>query len=104
MNSEEKQLQLLGLALRASQLITGEEMTIRSIQKNEAKLVLVASDASDNTKKKMMNKCQFYKIPIFFEHTSEEISQAIGKSRSICAFTDKGFAESYNKLKGTRKI
>lgn len=104
MSPEEKQLQLLGLALRASRLITGEEMTIRSIQKNEAKLVLVASDASENTKEKMINKCQFYKIPISTEHTSDEISQAVGKSRSICAFIDKGFAESYYKLKGTRKI
>ena len=52
MNSDEKKLQLLGLALRAGRLISGEELTIRSIQKNEAKLVIVASDASENTRVK----------------------------------------------------
>lgn len=104
MNSDEKKLQLLGLALRAGRLISGEELTIRSIQKNEAKLVIVASDASENTREKMKNKCQFYNVPISTEFTSDEISQSIGKNRSICAFTDKGFATSYQKLKGTRKI
>ena len=104
MNSDEKKLQLLGLALRAGRLISGEELTIRSIQKNEAKLVIVASDASENTREKMKNKCQFYNVPISTEFTSDEISQSIGKNRSICAFTDKGIATSYQKLKGTRKI
>ncbi|MFZ2584316.1 MAG: 50S ribosomal protein L7, partial [Trichococcus flocculiformis] len=36
MTPEDKMLNLLGLSLRAGKLITGEEMTIKSIQKNEA--------------------------------------------------------------------
>ncbi|MFZ2262530.1 MAG: ribosomal L7Ae/L30e/S12e/Gadd45 family protein, partial [Trichococcus flocculiformis] len=46
MTPEDKMLNLLGLSLRAGKLITGEEMTIKSIQKNEAVFVLCATDCS----------------------------------------------------------
>ena len=36
MTPEDKMLNLLGLSLRAGKLITGEEMTIKSIQKNKS--------------------------------------------------------------------
>lgn len=104
MDQYKKQLNLLGLATRARKLITGEELTIKAVQRNEAKLVLVAADCSENTKEKMVNKCTYYNVPIEIIFSSEEISQAIGKSRSICAFTDKGFADSYFKLKGTNNM
>lgn len=104
MKHDDKKLGLLGLAMRAGKLVTGEELTVKAIQRKEARLVLVASDASENTQEKMKNKCEFYKIPIEAEFSSGEISRAIGRNRSICAFTDKGFADSYYKLKGTSKI
>ncbi|MGP6147512.1 L7Ae/L30e/S12e/Gadd45 family ribosomal protein [Jeotgalibaca sp. A122] len=104
MTPQEKQLNLLGLAVKAGKLITGEELTIKSIQRNEAKLVIVASNASDNTREKLINKCKYYNVPLDISFTTDEISAAIGKSRSICAFTEKGFASSYLKLKGTNNM
>lgn len=104
MTPEQKQLNLLGLATRAGKLVTGDELTTKAIQKKKAKLVVVASDASDNTKDKMQNKCMFYNVPLDISFTKDEISQAIGKNRSICAFTEKGFVDSYLKLKGTNNI
>lgn len=104
MTPEMKMKNLLGLAQRAGKLISGEELTIKAIQRKEAKLVLVATDASDNTKEKIQNKCHFYSVPLTADFTADEISQAIGKSRSICAFTDKGFADSYKRLKGTSQM
>ena len=101
---EQKQLNLLGMATRAGKLVSGDGLTTKAIQKNQAKLVVVASDASDNTKEKMQNKCKFYNVPLDISFTKDEISQAIGKSRSICAFTEKGFVDSYLKLKGTDNI
>ena len=102
MTPEDKMLNLLGLALRAGKLITGEEMTIKSIQKNEAVFVLCATDCSTNTKEKLENKCRYYEVPFLVHFTSEQISQAIVKSRSICALTDRGFAKSFMRLKGTK--
>lgn len=104
MMPKEKQLNLLGLAVKAGKLITGEELTIKAIQRNEAKLVIVAETASDNTREKLMNKCKYYNVPLDIAFSADEISAAIGKSRSICAFTEKGFADSYLKLKGTNNM
>lgn len=101
---QQKQLNLLGLATRAGKLITGEELVVKAVQRNEAKLVIVASDCSENTREKLKNKCQYYQVPLEIAFTKDEISQAIGKNRSICAFKDKGFVDSYLKLKGTNHM
>ena len=45
---------LLGLAMRARKLATGES-ALKAIQSQQARLVLIASDASDNTKKKYIS-------------------------------------------------
>lgn len=74
-------------------------MVLEAIQKKEVKLVILANDASANTKKQFLNKCAYYTIPIVSENfTREEISQAIGKVRTVCAFEDEGFARSFQKL------
>ncbi len=44
-------LNTLGLAARARKIITGETL-ITKIRNNEVEFVIIASDASDNTKKK----------------------------------------------------
>ena len=47
---------LLGLAMRARKLATGES-ALKAIQSQQAHFVFIASDASDNTKKKYIDKC-----------------------------------------------
>ena len=46
-------LQFLGLAARARKIISGEELVVKEIRHGNAKLVLLASDASANTSKKL---------------------------------------------------
>lgn len=95
---QKKQLNLLGLATRARLLISGEEQTVQAIQQQRAVLVVVATNSSANTQKKISDKCNHYTVPYLCLFTAEEISQAIGKKRSIVAFLDKGFADSFLKL------
>lgn len=40
------------MAMRAGKLVTGDETVLKAVRSGKAKLVLVAGDASDNTKKK----------------------------------------------------
>ena len=47
---------LLGLAMRARKLATGES-ALKAVQSQQAHLVFIASDASDNTKKEYIDKC-----------------------------------------------
>lgn len=93
-----KLLSLLGLAMRAGKLVTGEGLTITDIRKNKTNIVFVASNASDNTKKKIKDKCLFYQVPYNDELTQEEISQAIGRLRMVCGVNDPGFAKKMEEL------
>ncbi|WP_416151823.1 YlxQ family RNA-binding protein [Salipaludibacillus sp. HK11] len=90
---------LLGLMQRARQLITGEELVVKAIQSKKAHLVIIASDASENTMKKMTDKCSYYNIPYVVLEDRFVIGQAIGKAERVTvAILDKGFANKFNSL------
>ena len=98
MNNKQKALNLLGLALRARKLESGSPTVLDAVRKQRAKLVIIAEDASPNTKKQFLNKCDFYNIPSYIMFSKDEITRAVGKERTVCAFTDNGFAQSFKKL------
>ena len=59
---------MIGLATKAGKTVTGEFMSEKAVKEGKACLVIVASDASDNTKKKFNNMereyyKKFWKIP-----------------------------------------
>ena len=87
-------LSILGLACRARKISTGDK-AIESIQKKRAQLALLASDASENTKKRISDKCRYYQIELIEVDSMERLSSAIGKE--LCAYMtvdDIGFAKS----------
>ncbi|WP_173916472.1 YlxQ family RNA-binding protein [Halobacillus sp. Marseille-Q1614] len=92
-------LNLLGIANRAGKLTLGEEQITKDIQKNKAKLVLIAGDTGKQTKKKLTDKCSFYEIPCYMVDDRDTLSQAIGKSgRVAIAVLDQGFAKKLQSL------
>lgn len=96
--NKQQALNLLGLAKRAGRLVTGEGFVLDAIRDQSAKLVLVASDASANTRKKFSDKRDFYAVPISFALSAEELTDAIGSQRSLIAVQDNGFAKKLLKL------
>ncbi|MCT8139858.1 YlxQ family RNA-binding protein [Anaerobacillus sp. CMMVII] len=85
---------LLGLAARARKLVTGEELVIKSIRKKDVSLVIVANDASDATKKKLQDKCNFYNVTLIFAADRDQLGSAIGKhERVVVGVIDEGFAQ-----------
>ncbi|MFZ8102755.1 L7Ae/L30e/S12e/Gadd45 family ribosomal protein, partial [Staphylococcus arlettae] len=54
--NKENIVNFLGLAMRAGKVKTGEAVVLNEIKKNKVKLVIIASDASDNTTKVVQNK------------------------------------------------
>jgi ribosomal protein L7Ae-like RNA K-turn-binding protein len=92
-------LNLLGLAFRARKCTLGEENIIKDIQRQKAKLVLIASDTGKQTKKKISDKCKYYEIPLFVVDDRDTLSQAIGKSgRVAISILDDGFANKITSL------
>ena len=85
---------MLGLAMRAGKVASGEFATEKAVKEYRAYLVIVASDASENTQKKFRNMCQYYKVPYLVFETKEELGSIIGKEyRASLAVCDKNFAE-----------
>ncbi|MEK4494187.1 YlxQ family RNA-binding protein [Ureibacillus sp. FSL W8-0352] len=97
--NHEKIFQILGLATRARKIITGEELVVKEIQKGNAKLVILASDAANNSRKKIQDKCTFYNVEYHIFGNRYELGHAIGKeARVVIAITDQGFAKKLSSL------
>ena len=91
-------LSMLGLATRSGNVVSGGFATEEAVKRRKAYLVIIAEDASDNTRKKFSNMCGFHKVPCEYYSNKEMLGHAIGKDeRSCLAVTDKGFANSIRK-------
>lgn len=85
---------LLGLAMRAGKVKSGESVLLNDIKKKQIKLVIIATDASENTQKLMNNKCVSNQIPLREFGTRTELGIAIGKSERVnIGITDNGFSK-----------
>lgn len=95
-------LNILGLSFRAGKCTTGEDAIIRDIRNQKAKLILLASDIGKQTKKKITDKCNYYKVPYLIVNEDREIlSQKIGKSQRVAiAILDTGFAKKIQSFFG----
>ena len=93
MTTNDKTLSRLGLAMRAGKLVSGDETVLKTIRAGEAKLVVLARDASDNTRKKVADKCTSYEVELLVGYSRYELGYAVGKpERVLFAVTDQGFA------------
>ena len=93
-----KALSLISLATKAGKTVSGEFCTEKEVKTGCAELVIVADDASDNTKKKFKNMCEFYEVPIYFYGDKDTLGHAMGKQfRASLAVTDPGFAKGIMK-------
>ena len=73
----------------------GARETLNAVKDGSAMLVIVAEDASDNTRKLITDKCGFYQVPLKLYGTREELGRAIGKDiRSSLAIVNAGLAQS----------
>ena len=90
-------LSLLGLASRARKIVTGETL-IKKIRTNAIYLVIIASDASDNTKKKFIDKCTSYNVDYIVTSSREELSSK--NNRVALGIQDAGFAKSLKEKTG----
>ncbi len=95
---QHKILSFLGLATKSGNAISGEFLTEKAVKSNKAALVLVSREASENTKKKFRNMCEFYHVPFYIWGDSEELGHAMGKGfRMSVAVTEEGFAKAIMK-------
>ena len=88
-------LSLLSLAARARRVADGEFKALEAVQKRKAYLIILASDASENTVKKFRDKAAYAKIPVAVGESMALMGRAIGKDdRAVIALLDRGFGEA----------
>lgn len=84
----------LGLASRARKIVTGETL-INKIRSNQVYFVIIATDASDNTKKRLTDKCTSYDVDYIITSSINELSKAVGKNNRVAlGIQDAGFAKN----------
>ncbi len=75
-------------------VIVGMDAVTEKVQNHKVKLVIVAKDASEKTKKNIRYVCTNNEVTVIELSTIEEISHSIGKqNKAIIGITDKNFAE-----------
>ena len=91
----DKILSMLGLATKAGSIVSGEFSTEKSVKEGKAYLVIVAEDASENTKKKFRDMTTFYEVPMYVYSNKEMLGHAIGKEfRASLAVNHESFAKN----------
>ena len=80
MNRNEQFLSLIGLCLRGRNLEVGEEPVEAVARARDARVLLLASDAADNTARRVQHfaeagQCVWLRIPF----TKQELGQATGR-------------------------
>lgn len=86
---------MLGLAAKAGKIASGEFSTEKAVRSKLAFLVIVAEDASDNTKKMFRNMCTHYNVPFYICSDKSSLGHVIGKEqRASLAVTGEGFAKA----------
>jgi ribosomal protein L7Ae-like RNA K-turn-binding protein len=111
---KQKLLTMAGFAMRAGKLICGTDKICDEIRRHGLPddgensdfhvtgIVLLACDASENTKKRIANACHYYHVELVNTPlTSEEIASRIGRAAAAaCATFDKGFVDGMKKAVG----
>ena len=90
---------MLGLCMKAGKLAYGSDMVEEKIKYKQVSLLIVAADASDNTKEKFRRIAKQNNLNIHFCSTRDELSQKVGKNnKAVFGVMDKNFAEKINIL------
>lgn len=98
-----KLLQSLGLCMKAGVVICGVPMVCEAMRKGGAStplVVLEGADTSDNTHKKIVDKCSFYGVRhVRLSCDTQTLAVALGKSAAIgaVAVTDAGLCRLVEK-------
>ena len=110
MSRDEKEIKIerllsnLGLCVRSGKMVFGVPMICEGMRKGGAdapKVVFRASDTSENTSKKLSDKCEFYGVRlIIIDCDGETLAKRLGKTGSLAAvaLTDEkmlGMVERY---------
>lgn len=84
----------MGFASRSGKLVAGTSACISKIERNQAKLLLIAADTAENTLEKLRYTAESKQIPVRIYGAADELSRIVGRpGRTAFAITDEHFAK-----------
>lgn len=90
-----KVLSMIGLAKKAGKISDGAFLAEKAVRDGDACLLIVASDASENIRKKFDNASRYYKIDYLEYSTKELLGKCVGCAPiAVMAVCDAGFANA----------
>lgn len=96
--TNDKALNLLGLAYRAGKTICGAAAAEQQIKKKSACLLFLAGDCGATNEERYLRLSTQNRIKVIRTYSKEELGRALGRSQTaIVVLTDKGFAEAVSK-------
>lgn len=100
--ADERIVRLLGLAAKAGKLVYGTDMVCEGLRaKKRILLVVESGDSSENTHKKITDKCAYYGVKhVRLSLDTERFGAALGKHGGLAAVgvTDASFASGIQSL------
>lgn len=87
-----KLLKCIGLAARARKIIFGAELTCDGVREKDTELVILSSEASEGTKKRVVRACTENDVECHIIDASVvDLASAVGKSKplAVIGITDK---------------
>lgn len=85
---------MISLCAKAGRLVSGNFSVEKAVKGQKAYVVIVACDASDNTKKLFNQKCNYYGIPYYEFGDKDNLGKFIGREfRTSIAILDEGFGK-----------
>lgn len=96
---ERRILGMLGISAKAGKVVCGTDATIEDIERHRVKLVIVAENASEKTKKNIKYICDKNETAILEFGNIDEISKTIGKNnKAIIGIKSKSLSKEIEKL------
>ena len=92
-------MNLLSMAQRARRIVSGSLAVEQAMKSGKAELLLIAGDAAEESRKKMVSLADRYKVPHVDALNREALGACLGKEyRAVAALTDAGFAARLKQL------
>lgn len=92
--NDERFYSFIGLIQKSGNLICGYNNCIYDIKKDKCKLLIIAEDASQNTRDKFISLCKSRNIPYMVYGSKNEFGFKLGKSpKSVLAVKDENMSK-----------
>ena len=96
--ARKKMLSYMGFAAKARKIVNGYNTCVFTMEKRKVKLLIIAADLAENSKKKMISAAKKFNVKYRIFGDSDEMSRMTGTSgKGIFGITDENFANVISK-------